>query len=131
MASTPTEWLEFHAPQFTDDSINETALQAAQDHIGVWGMSSPWGTMHAQAIGLVAAHILTLRARAVAAATAGGGLGGGTIASMNTGGISISWSSPTGGDSLDAWLGLSEYGKTLLELQRRVVTTPIVAGGDW
>lgn len=129
MASTPTEWLDFHAPQFTDASINATAIQAAQDHVGIWGMESPWGDQHAQALALVAAHILTLRAAAIATAAASGGLGAGPIASMTTGGVSTSWSAPGSGSSLDAWLGLSFYGKSALEMMRRVVTTPIVVGG--
>lgn len=130
MASTPIEWLEFHAPQFTDAALATTAIEAAQDHVGVWGKRSPWGDQHAQAIGLVAAHILTLRAQAIASFAAAGGIGtGGGAASMSTGGISISWAGPqTGADTMSTWLAKTTYGQTVNDMLRRVVTTPIVAG---
>lgn len=124
MADTPLDWLEFHAPQFTDANLNEKAVQAAETH---WGQKA-MGKLYTQVVGLTAAHILTLRERAkTAASLSSSAPGSGQISSIKTGGLAVSWATPNQ-DGKGAWLKLTDYGLQVIELTRKVVTTPLVAG---
>lgn len=117
------------APALKDDPDVETFLTLAGQQLS----ASVWGILFEQGASYLAAHMMTLRDRAVAAADfSGGAVGGGAgpVSSMSEGGLSVSWAGVSSGSasSRENELASTTFGARLIDLESKLVTTPVVVG---
>lgn len=121
--------LDAIAPHFKSDPDADTFLNLAAGQMG----AAAWGSLFAQGAAYLAAHLMTLRDRAVAAGNLGVGAAGGgsgAVSSMSEGGLSISWAGvgSGSGSTEEEELKSTSFGARFIALQAKLVTTPVVAG---
>lgn len=108
---TASAILDIIAPQFKDDTDKASFISLARGQTS----SCFYGTKTEQAVALRTAHMMALRDIAEAQASLGGA---GEIASKREGDLAISFhKSSANGESKDADLNLTSYGKQLIGLR--------------
>ena len=116
MALTSLETLSLVAPEF--DSVAEdtrsSMLTLAADQL----TSAAWGSLYQQAAVRLAAHMLTLRQRAV-----DGAAGAGPIVSQEAGRQKLSYGAVVGVLNADAKIATTVHGIEYLNLRARVGTS--------
>lgn len=117
------------APHLKADIAADTFLSMAAEQMS----ATVWGGLFGQGAAFLAAHMMTLRDRAVAAGGLGAGAAGGgagPVSSMSEGGLSVSWAGVASGSGSteESELAATSYGARYLALQAKLVTTPVVVG---
>ena len=85
---------------------------------------SVWGVHYQQGLILLAAHLLTLRARTASAAA--GATGAGPVSQIKTGELTVVWGAVAGVVGTDAQYATTPYGVEYLNLRRAIPTSPLV-----
>jgi len=119
MSMTASQILDLIAPGYKTDPDKASFLVLAQGQTS----SCAYGSKYNQAVALRAAHMMTLRDRAL-----GSGNGdGGSVASKKEGDIAISYNTTTNSKNDD--LSQTSYGRQLLGLSKGVTPFMGVTGG--
>lgn len=124
-APTSEEFLELY-PEF---SAVSSTLVASQLDLATRVISTAWGDLYSDAIGLEAAHSIALKT--LAGSSAAGGLQGtvGPISSVSAAGVSTSFNSfsPDGKSKSELWYGKTVYGQQLMRLRAIAFSPAILA----
>jgi len=116
---TSLETLTLLAPEFDDldSATREGHLTIAAEQLS----SDAWGSLYQQAVVRLAAHMLTLRARSLAAGAAAAGAG--PIVGIKAGRQQVNYGAAVGVLNADSKLATTSHGIEYLNLARRIGTS--------